>query len=111
MSQHFVCVHCEKIRRPVRVQIGWDKPFSEFYLLVLEEPAAGEDFDEDKVVYSNSYDPTSHGKELDYYQSILSLLGCKVPDVMWRAAYQDRDFNVVNKSVFYSPNGDVVDTF
>jgi hypothetical protein len=111
MSQHFVCVHCEKIRRPVRVQIGWDKPFSEFYLLVLEEPAAGEDFDEDKVVYSNSYDPTSQGKELDYYKSILSLLGCKVPDVMWRTAYQDRDFNVVNKSVFYSPNGDVVDPF
>ncbi|RMN08405.1 MULTISPECIES: hypothetical protein [Pseudomonas syringae group] len=111
MSQHFVCLHCEKINGPVRVQIGWDRPFSEFYMVVLEEPPAGQDFEWDKIVYSNDYDPTSHAKDLDYYKSIASLLGCEVPDVMWRAVYQDREFNVVNKTVFYSPDGDVVEPF
>lgn len=111
MSQHFVCVHCVKISGRVRVQIGWDRPMSEFYLVVLEEPAEGQAFEEDKVVYSNLFDPTSHDKDLDYFKSILSLLGCKVPDVMWRAAYQDREFNVVNRSVFYSPDGEVVAPF
>ena len=56
-------------------------------------------------------DPSSGGKELDYYREIAQGLGCNVPDSMWRAAYQDREFNVVNKVVFYSSTGAVVEPY
>lgn len=111
MSQHFVCLHCVKTNGNVRVQLGWDKPLSEFYLVVLQEPPAGQHFEEDQVVYSNLDDPRSADKDLAYYKSIATLLGCKVPGVMWRAAYQDREFNVVNKSVFYAADGAVVEPY
>jgi hypothetical protein len=84
---------------------------SEFYLVVFAEPPAGHQYDEDRIVYSNLDDPLSSGKELGYFKTVAMKLGCEVPDSMWRAAYQDREFNVVNKTVFYSPNGDVVEPF
>lgn len=111
MSQHFVCLERGGGRGLVRVQLGWDKGMSDFYLVVFEEPPAGHQFDEDRIVYSNLDDPASVGKELDYFKTVAIKLGCEVPDFMWRAAYQDREFNVVNKTVFYSPKGDVIEPF
>jgi hypothetical protein len=109
MSQHIVCL--ESICGPVRVQLGWDKPLLEFYMVVFEEPPVGQEFEEDRIVYSNEDDRTSEGQELAYYKKIASSLGCEVPECMWRAVYQDREFNVVNKTVYYSPTGDVVQMF
>ncbi|MBI6855941.1 hypothetical protein YA0002_24560 [Pseudomonas cichorii] len=111
MSQHIVCLHCEKSSGIARVQLGWDKPCSEFYLVVFEEPPFGVYYEEDRIVYSSLDDPNSRARELDYFKTIAINLGCKVPDSMWRAAYQDREFNVVNKTVFYSLQGDLVEPF
>ncbi|RBB97328.1 hypothetical protein C3E97_028115 [Pseudomonas sp. MWU12-2115] len=111
MSQHIVRLEREGGRGQVRVQLGWDKPMSDFYLVVFEEPPEGQEFDEDRIVYSNLDDPNSIGKELGYFKTVAIKLGCEVPDLMWRAAYQDRDFNVVNKTVFYSQAGNIVEPF
>jgi hypothetical protein len=111
MSQHIVCLQSETASGLVRVQLGWDKPLLEFYLTVFAEPPAGQYYNEDRLVYCNLDDPHAPGQELDYFKTIAAKLGCKVPDCMWRAAYQDREFNVVNKTVYYSPHGDVVEPF
>ncbi|MGG5276329.1 hypothetical protein [Pseudomonas syringae pv. coryli] len=113
MSQHIVCLQRENSESRVRVQLGWDRPFSVFYMVVFEEPTAGTDADEyeEKILYSNCDDPRSAGRELDYFKQVAIALGCNVPDVMWRAAYQDREFDVVNKTVFYTPQGDLIEPF
>lgn len=109
MSQHIVCIHCEKIRGMVRIQLGWDKPMAEFYLVIIAEPPAEQQYNDEQIIYSNLDDPRSHAQELAYFKGVARELGCEVPESMWRAAYQDREFNVVNKTVFYSPVGDVVE--
>lgn len=110
MSQHIVRLESKKLRGPVRIQLGWDKPLAEFYLVIFTDPACGSKVEEE-LVYSNLDDPSSDGKELGYYREIAQGLGCNVPDSMWRAAYQDREFNVVNKVVFYSSTGAVVEPY
>lgn len=109
MSQHIVCVPCAKSNGLVRVQLGWDKPMAEFYLVVFAEPPAGQQYSDERIIYSNLDDPRSHAQELSYFKGVVRELGCDVPESMWRAAYQDREFNVVNKTVFYSQSGDVVE--
>lgn len=111
MSQHIVCLKRDKSDDLVRVQLGWDKPFETFYMVVFEESPIGQEEDEEKIVYSNCDDPRSTGQELDYFKRVAIELGCDIPDAMWRAAYQDREFNVVNKTVFYTPQGNVVEPF
>ena len=110
MSQHIAQLECEKVGGHVRVQLGWDKPLAEFYLVVIAESDAQCD-NEEGIVYSNLDDLHSRGQELDYFKAIASNLGFEVPDAMWRAAYQDREVNAVNKTVFYSPDGEVVDSY
>lgn len=110
MSQHIARLECEKVGGHARVQLGWDKPLAEYYLVVFAEEDAQCD-NEDGIVYSNLDDPRSRGQELDYFKAIASNLGCEVPDAMWRAAYQDREVNAVNKIVFYSPAGEVVEPY
>lgn len=112
MSQHFVSVPCEKSNGLVRIQLGWDKPMSEFYLVVMVEMPLGQQFDEDQIVYSSLDDSLGSGHhDLDYFKTVVVQLGCAVPEVMWRAAYQDREFNVVNKIRHYSPTGEMVEPF
>lgn len=111
MSQHIVCLQRVDSSDSVRVMLGWDKPLEEFYLVIFEEPPVGQTYDEDRIVYSNLDDQRSVGEGLSYFKEVAMKLGCNVPDSMWRAAYQDREFNVVNKIVHYSPNGDVIERF
>ena len=90
MSQHFVRLHCARISAEVIVQLGWDRPLSEFYMVVFA------------------------AKEKDGFNEfpecpLIGIIGCEIPDVMWRAAYQDREFNVVNKIVHYSKDGNVLE--
>ncbi|MBK3919990.1 MULTISPECIES: hypothetical protein [Stutzerimonas] len=108
MSQHHVRLECKKAGGPVCVQLGWDKPMAEFYLVVFTDPGDDKSKDEE-LVYSNLNDPRAAGQGLDYFKMIAKDLGCELPDSMWAAAYQDREFNVVNKVVFYSPAGNVIE--
>ena len=108
MSQHFVRLHCTRISAEVIVQLGWDRPLSEFYMVVFAAKEK-DGFNDDHPVYSNLNDDDSIGKELDYYKRVARQIGCEIPDVMWRAAYQDREFNVVNKIVHYSKDGNVLE--
>lgn len=110
MSQHIARLECEKLGGQVQVQLGWDKPMREFYLVIFAEPGTQCDNDEG-IVYSNLDDSRSRGKELDYFKTITRDLGLPVPDVMWRAAYHDREINAVNKIVYYSPAGEVVEPY
>ncbi len=107
MSQHIVRLPCEKTGGHLRLQLGWDKPLAEYYLVVFAESDAQCD-NEDGLVYSNLDDSRSRGQELEYFKAIAMNLGCDVPDVMWQAASDDRNANAVNKIVYYSPAGEVV---
>lgn len=120
MSQHIICVPCEKSGGLVRIQLGWDKPMSEFYLVVLVERPEGQELDEeddedkseDEIVYSSLDDRLAAGQQdLGYFKAVAVKLGCDVPEALWRAAYQDREFNVINKIRHYSPTGEMVEPF
>lgn len=112
MSQHIITVPGKKFGGPVRVQLGWDKPMSEFYLVVFVEPPAGQELDDTKIVYSSLDDRKADGKQdLGYFKGVAVQLGCDIPDALCRAAYQDREFNVVNKVSYYSPTGEVTEPF
>lgn len=112
MSQHIISVPCEKSEGLVRIQLGWDKPLSEFYLVVFVEPPAGQQLDDNKIVYSSLDDRRADGQQdLGYFKAVAVQLGCDIPEALWRAAYQDREFNVVNKIRHYSPTGEIVDPF
>lgn len=112
MSQHIVSVQCERSNGLVRIQLGWDKPMSEFYLVVFVEPPEGQQFAEDRIVYSSLDDPHASGQQdLGYFKAVAIQLGCDISEDIWRAAYQDREFNVVNKIRYYSPTGEMVEPF
>ncbi|MDU8623419.1 hypothetical protein RYB68_06955 [Pseudomonas syringae pv. actinidiae] len=118
MSQHIICVPCEQSGGLVRIQLGWEKPMSEFYFVVFVEPQVGQqldeddDTDEDEIVYSSLDDRLADGqKTLTYFKAIAARIGCEVPDALWRAAYQDQEFNVVNKVCHYSPTGEPVEPY
>lgn len=112
MSQHIITVPCTTFGGPVRVQLGWDKPMSEFYLVAFVEPAFGQELDDTKIVYSSLDDREADGQQdLGYFKEVAVQLGCDIPDALWRAAYQDREFNVVNKVTYYSPTGEVAEPF
>lgn len=112
MSQHIISLPSEKTGGLVRIQLGWDKPMSEFYLVVFTEPPVGKQLDESKIVYSSLDDRPAEGQQdLGYFKAIAVQLGCDVPEALWRAAYQDREFNIVNKIRHYSPTGEIVKPF
>lgn len=110
MSQHIVRLKCEKAGGHVRLQLGWDKPLAEYYLVVFAEADAQCD-NEEGLVYSNLDDSRSRGQDLEYFKATARNLGCEVPEVMWQAAAEDRKVNAVNKIVFYSPAGEVVEPY
>lgn len=112
MSQHIISLPCQASGRLARIQLGWDKPMAEFYLVVFEEPPLGQELDEDKRVYSSLDDPQAQGQQdLAYFKAVAAELGCDIPEALWRAAYQDCEFNVVNKICYYSPSGVPVEPF
>ena len=85
---------------------------SEFYLVVFVEPPFGQNPDYPKFVYSSLDDRQADGKQdLGYFKRVAVQLGCDIPDALWRAAYQDRELNVVNKVSYYSPTGEVTEPF
>lgn len=107
MSQHIISVPCAKSGGLVRIQLGWDKPMAEFYLVVFVEPPVGQHLDETQIVYSSLDDRPAQGQQdLGYFRAIAIQLGCVVPEALWRAAYLDREFNVVNKICHYLPTGE-----
>jgi hypothetical protein len=105
MSQHIVLVTSEIISASVWIQLGWDKPMSEFYMVVFESLPGAKYYDEGKVLYSNTLDPKGSGRELDYFKELVSRLGLDVPESLWTAAAEDKLSNVVNRTVFYSSEG------
>jgi len=112
MSQHIISVQSKKSGGLVRIQLGWDKPMSEFYLVVFVEPPVGQQLDENKIVYSSLDDRLADGQQdLGYFKAVAVQLGCDLPEHLWRAAYQDREFNIVNKVRHYSPTGEMVEPF
>lgn len=111
MSQHIVKSLCKALNIPAVIQLGWDKPLAEFYLVVFHEPPAGHSYDEGEVIYSSVSDPNGSGKGLEYFKEIAATLGCDIPSILWRSAYQDSQFNVVNKTTYYSPHGEVISPF
>lgn len=112
MSQHIITVPCKTFKGPVRIQLGWDKPMSEFYLVVFVEPPVGQQLDDTKIVYSSLNDLRADGQQdLGYFKGVAVQLGCDIPEGLWRAAYQDREFNIVNKVHYYSPTGEVAEPF
>lgn len=105
MSQHIILVSSKIISASVWIQLGWDKPMSEFYMVVFENLPGAAFYDEGNVLYSNSLDPNGSGKDLDYFKELASRLGLDVPESLWTAAREDKSSNVVNRTVFYSPEG------
>ena len=117
MSQHIALLECGKAQDQVRVQLGWDKPMAEYYLVVFAEEdiesddEEGEPSPEEVVVYSNLDDPRGSRRGLDYFRKVADYLGCEIPEVMWQEAYADRESNVINRIVYYSASGEVIDPF
>ena len=111
MSQHHIRLNCRQANGLVRVQLGWDKPMAQFYMVVLaaEETLCA---DPEGIIYSNLYDEaTDQAQDLGYFKAVACQLGCEIPESLWRAVYQDAEFNAVNKIVYYSATGEVVDSF
>jgi len=112
MSQHIITLECRESGEQVRIQLGWDKPMSEFYMVVFVAPPEGQEPDDTNIVYSSLDDRRADGQQdLGYFKAVAVQLGCAVPDTLWRAAYQDREFNVVNKVHYYTPTGEVSEPF
>lgn len=111
MSQHIITIPCTALDGLVRIQLGWDKPMSEFYLVVFEEPPAGRPFDDTKIIYSSVNDHKAQGQQdLGYFKAIAVQLGCIIPENLWRAAYLDREHNIVNKIYIYDARGCLQDS-
>lgn len=110
MSQHIVSTPSEIIGDLVWVQLGWDKPFSEFYMVIFANVPDAAYYDEGEVIYSNELDPTGSGQGLDYFKGIAAKLGCDIPQSLWIAAEGDKALNVVNRTVFYSEIGEEIES-
>lgn len=110
MSQHIVSTLSEIIGDLVWVQLGWDKPLSEFYMVMFETVPDAEHYDEGRVIYSNELDPNGTGQGLDYFKGIATKFGCDIPQSLWLAAEGDKALNVVNRTVFYSRTGDEIES-
>lgn len=68
--------------------------------------------DPEGIIYSNLYDgDAGQVQDLAYFKAVASRLGCEIPDTLWRAVYQDSELNVVNKMVYYSAAGEIVEPF
>ena len=88
MSQHYYKTICHG--KPVRIQIGWDKPLQGFYLVVL-------DLNNDVYLYSNLEETESHPPVLDSFLDKLKVLGIELPDEIISAVLSDKQNNAVNK--------------
>jgi hypothetical protein len=106
MSQHYF--QTEHKGLPVTVQLGWDRPLQQFYMVIEHgQSAQRESGDEDdSYLYSNLGDPQAIGcKDLDYFAEKLNDLGITVPDSMIREVWRDAGFNVGNRQVTYEKDG------
>ncbi|MDZ5605210.1 hypothetical protein SJI00_20775 [Pseudomonas sp. RP23018S] len=110
MSQHIVKASLGTGGGLVWIQLGWDKPLSEFYMVIFEDVPGAEHYDEGRVIYSNELDPNGSRQGLDYFMVIASMLGCDIPRSLWVAAEADKALNVVNRTVFYSRAGEVIES-
>lgn len=106
MSQHnFKTTHAG---RPVLVLMGWDRPLSQFFMVVEYLDA------DDQYAYSNLDDPDLSGRpgdgpELDYFRGKLALLGIAVPALMLGNVQLDRAVNRGNYTVHYDQSGRVTE--
>lgn len=111
MSQHHVILNSLQAKGLVRVQLGWDKPMAQFYMVVFAEEGTPCE-DPEGIVYSNLYDAAAcQVQDLGYFKEVARQLGCEIPDNIWRVVYQDSEFNAVNKIVYYSAAGVEVEPF
>lgn len=103
MSQHVL--RTEHNGRPVTVQLGWDRPLQQFYLVVSCDQA-GSGADDEDFIYSNLADPQALDcKDLDYFEQKLQELNISVPKSMLREVWNDAGFNVANRHVTYQKDG------
>lgn len=111
MSQHHIRLNSLQADGLVRIQLGWDKPLAHFYMVVFAEEGTPCD-DPEGMIYSNLFDEASDQvQDLGYFKAVAHQLGCEIPETIWRAVYQDSEFNAVNKIVYYSAAGEVVEPF
>lgn len=110
MSQHIVSLTSEISGDSVWIQLGWDKPMSEFYMVVFENVPDASYYDEGRVIYSNDLDPNGSGQDLTYLKGIATKLGCVIPQSLWEAATDDKALNAVNRTIFYSETGEQIES-
>ena len=103
MSQHYLDAEINSV--PVLVQMGWDKPLRQFYLVVFE---VGEDGSADELVYSNLDDDSAPNAPLKYFVSVLDRLGIKTPLAMIDEIERDKRNNTVNRVVQYASDGQII---
>lgn len=105
MSQH--CLQTEHKGRRVTVQLGWDRPLQQFYLVVFCDLAGhSEDTDAEGYLYFNLADPVAMGcKDLDYFRNKLQELDISVPESMFREVRLDAHLCVSNRHVVYQEDG------
>lgn len=112
MSQHFYDGTYRGV--PVTVLMGWDRPLSQFFLVVQHRQDAevnGEREDNDEgIIYSNQDELLPRSLGLDHFRSKLTTLGIAVPEAMFEQVLLDEAGNVGNRCVVYEADGSVTES-
>lgn len=102
MSQHIINTTDQRGKR-VSVQMGWDRPLQQHFLVVEELDAT--DDGEGNYLYSNLADPMAGGcRDFSYFEDKLSELGIEVPEEMVFEVVADQFNNVGNRYVNHTPS-------
>lgn len=106
MSQHYF--QTESRGRSVTVLMGWDRPTSQFFLVVeggQQDQSAGADDDDEEYLYSNLWDTDARDQDLGYFLEKLKDLGIEVPASMSDEIRKDQAANVGNRRVIHEKDG------
>lgn len=95
MSQHQIILKTNE-GVSVEVLMGWDAPCQRFYLVIDKLNS------EDEPIYSNLYETDPSACGLDYFLSVLTRYGIKLPEVMISEIIKDKENNTVNRCETYS---------
>lgn len=102
MSQHNF--YTDELGINVRVIMGWDKPLSQFYMVLFDETNKDDEDDEGQLLYSNVDDESAFltGVDLEYFVAILKdRYGITPPTRMISEIRSDKITNVVNRVEIY----------
>lgn len=114
MSQHFFDGTCKGV--PVTVMMGWDRPLSQFFLVVQhrQDAIAGENAEcedgDEGIIYSNLNELLPRSLGLGHFRSKLTTLGIAVPEAMFEQVLLDEAGNVGNRCVVYEADGTVTES-